>query len=273
MTQSKNQKTRRVVFNQKGGVGKSSIVANLAAISASKGRKTLVIDLDVQGNATQYLLGRERAASVNGAGIDHFFKKLLSYRLDSTGLENFVQETAFPNLSIVPAGAGLSELHAQLEAKHKIYNLRRAVDALEDFDAVFIDTPPAFNFYSLSALIAAQSCLIPFDCDDFSRQAIYRLMENIKEAAFDHNQDLEVEGIVINHFQPRANFPARIVAELEEEGLPVLGTFLSSSVKMRESHAASKPMIHFAPAHKLSHEFLALYEELYDTKAGNKRPK
>lgn len=262
MRATKNQRVRRVVFNQKGGVGKSSIVVNLAAISASRGRKTLVIDLDGQGNATQYLLGRERIAAVNGDGIDHFFKELLTYRVDPRAFEEFIQPTPFPNLYVVPAGAGLSELHAQLEAKHKIFKLRRVVEALDDFDAVLIDTPPAFNFYSLSALIAAEVCLIPFDCDDFSRQAIYGLIENIKEVAFDHNPDLKVEGIVINQFQPRARFPAQIAGELQEEGLPVLRSILSSSVKMRESHAAARPLIHFAPTHKLSREFVTLDHEL-----------
>jgi chromosome partitioning protein len=135
---------------------------------------------------------------------------------------------------------------------------------LEDrYDDVYIDTPPAFNFYTLAALIAADTCLIPFDCDDFSRRALYSLMENVEETRGDHNPDLEVEGIVINQFMSRANLPQRLVGELIDEGLPVLGTRLSASVKMRESHEQCLPLIHLAPRHKLTDEFLALYDEIH----------
>ena len=76
---------------------------------------------------------------------------------------------------------------------------------------MYIDTPPALNFYTRSALIAVERCLIPFDCDDFSRRALYTLLENVKEIQQDHNAALEVEGIVINQFQPRASLPQRLV--------------------------------------------------------------
>lgn len=251
---------RRVVFNQKGGVGKSSITANLAAISASRGNKTLLIDLDPQCNSSQYLLGE---------GVNHvehdvmgFFEQSLSFRLNDGGFDQFVTQTPFENLHLVASSPALGDLHAKLEAKHKIYKLREALDALEGYDAIYIDTPPAFNFYTLSALVAAKGCLIPFDCDEFSRQALYALLENVQETQLDHNRDLHVEGIVVNQYQPRASLPQRIVENLKEDDLPVLNTFLSSSVKMKESHNESLPLIHLAPKHKLTLEFIALYDEL-----------
>jgi cellulose biosynthesis protein BcsQ len=86
---------------------------------------------------------------------------------------------------------------------------RCAGETGRDYDRIYIDTPPALNFYTRSALIAAQGCLIPFDCDDFSRRALYTLLENVQEIQSDHNADLKVEGIVVNQFQPRANLPQR----------------------------------------------------------------
>ena len=157
----------------------------------------------------------------------------------------------------------LEELQGKLESRYKIFKLRDALDELaDDFDAIFIDTPPALNFYTRSALIATQLCLIPFDCDDFSRRALYALMENVQEIRADHNRNLEVEGIVVNQFQPRASLPQKLVQELINEGLPVFKTYLSSSIRIRESHEQAKPMIHLDPKHKLAQEFTALHAEL-----------
>ena len=170
---------RRVIFNQKGGVGKSSITANLAAISAEKGLKTLVVDLDSQCNSTYYLLGREDKGSQ--VTIGDFFEQSLSFKLLSQKPRSFVRSTQYENLDMIAGSVALGKLQAQLESKHKILKLRDLLKSLDDYDAVYIDTPPAYNFYTLSALIAANACLIPFDCDEFSRRALYSLMENVEE--------------------------------------------------------------------------------------------
>ena len=252
---------RRGVFNQKGGVGKSSIAANLAAISAHRGYQTLLVDLDPQANSSQYLLGEHYEGTE--AGIADFYRDCLSFRILADDPITYVTDTGFDCLSVMASGPELVELEAKLAAKHKIYKLRDALTSLEsEFDAIYIDTPPAFNFFTLSALIAAEGCLIPFDCDDFSRRALYRLLENVEETRGDHNPDLHVEGIVINQFMSRANLPARLVDELCNEGLPVLQTRLSTSVKMKESHEQATPLVHLAPRHKLTEQFLNLFEEL-----------
>ena len=254
---------RRVIFNQKGGVGKSTIACNLAAISAAQGKKTLVVDLDVQGNSTQYLLGDKVGDPEQSAA--RFFKDSLSINPFAKGghpLDGLIHETPYANLSVLPSHAEMETLQSRLETRHKIYKLREALESLSGFDLVYIDTPPVLNFFSRSALIAAQSCLIPFDCDAFSREALYNLLEAIEEVRADHNEGLSIEGVVVNQFQARANLPQQIVAELIAEGHPVLNTRLSPSVKVRESHSESKPLIHYAPDHKLTEEFLALHREL-----------
>ena len=259
-------KMRRVIFNQKGGVGKSTITCNLAAISAMEGKRTLVIDLDVQGNSTQYLLGNK--VSDSDKTIALFFKDCLSISLfggnNNSGLESVIHETPFPNLYVIPSHPELEPLQGRLESRFKIFKLREALDKLQGFDAIYMDTPPVLNFYSQSALIAAEKCLIPFDCDTFAREALYTLMQAVTEVKADHNQGLEIEGIIVNQYQKQANLPRQLVDELIAEGLPVLAAMISPSVKVRESHSASQPLIHYVPNHKLSDEYRALYAEIHN---------
>lgn len=253
----------RVIFNQKGGVGKSSITVNLAAIAAAQGKRTLLLDLDPQCNTSQYILGDFFDREQHDTSISKFFNDCLKFKIMEKDPSDYVYTTDYENLYIIPASEELYELQGKLEAKHKIYKLRDALKTLNSqFDEIYIDTPPAFNFFTLSALIGADSVLIPFDCDDFSRRALYSLMDNIEETKGDHNPDLKLEGIVVNQFMPQAKLPAQVVSELEAEGLPILNTKISSSVKMRESHSEGKPLIHMAASHKLTKQFLALYAEL-----------
>jgi len=250
-----------VVFNQKGGVGKSTITCNLAAISASQGLRTLVIDLDPQGNSTSYLLGGP--AAEGQPTVADFFETTLSYSFKSIPPSDFVVETPFENLSVMPSSPALTELVVKLESRQKIYKLREALQQLADtYDRIYIDTAPALNFYTRAALIGATGCLIPFDCDSFSRQALYTLLENVQEIRADHNPGLQVDGIVVNQFQPRANLPQRMVAELIEEGLPVLQPYLPSSVRIRESHEQCLPMIHLDPGHKITLALIELHDGL-----------
>ncbi|USD38312.1 MULTISPECIES: ParA family protein [Ferrimonas] len=254
---------KRVVFNQKGGVGKSSISVNLAAISAARGYRTLLVDLDVQGNSSHYL-GVDEANLPQGKTVADLLKQTVGWFGSMPAPEQFVHKTPFDNLSLLPASPALATLERELEMRYKIYKLRDALKTLDnEFDRIYIDTPPNFNFYSKSALIAADKVLIPFDCDGFSAQAISRLMDNLLELKADHNGKLEAEGIVVNQFNPQARLPQTLVAELAaQDTVPLFSTYLGSSVKMKESHHQQLPLIHLAPGHKLTGQFVSLYEEL-----------
>jgi len=251
---------RSVVFNQKGGVGKSTIACNLAAISATEGIRTLVVDLDTQGNSTHYLTGQDCGGM--DLNVGDFFEQTLSFSFHPEPASSFVHQTPFENLDIMPAHPELSSLESRLESRHKIYKLREAFEELEEYGAIYIDTPPALNFYTQSALIAADHCLIPFDCDAFSRQALYTLLNSVQEIKADHNHGLEIGGIIVNQYQSRAKLPRQLVDELLREGHPVMDTCISASVKVRESHSHCKPMVHYLPSHKVTDEYRALFRQL-----------
>lgn len=272
----------RVVFNQKGGVGKSSITVNLAAISAHEGYRTLLIDLDPQANSSQYLLGDDATYSVNKPAlepnIENYFEDVLGNNQNKSligsaignilktrakGLESYVHQSPFKHLDVIPASPSLGALAHALESKHKIYKLRDALKQLEGrYDRIYIDTPPAFNFFTLSALIAADRVLIPFDCDVFSQRALHTLIENVVETQDDHNDALSIEGIVVNQFQAQAKLPREVVEQLKAEGLPVLNNMLPPSVIMKESHHKNLPLIHLAADHKLTQAYQSLFNEI-----------
>ena len=272
----------RVVFNQKGGVGKSSIAVNLAAISAYQGFKTLVIDLDPQANSSQYILGDDATYTTEKTAlepnIENFYddvlgnnqqKGLLGNAIGSLlkgknkGFDQYIHRSPFKDLDVLPASPSLGNLGHALESKHKIYKLRDAIQSLKgQYDRIYIDTPPAFNFFTLSALITADRVLIPFDCDVFSKRALQSLIANIIETQDDHNDRLEIEGIVVNQFQAQAKLPREVVQQLKDEGLPVLENMLPPSVLMKESHHKNLPLIHLATDHKLTQAYQALFNEI-----------
>lgn len=252
---------RRIIFNQKGGVGKSSITVNLAALSAASGKKTLLIDLDIQGNSSHYL-GVDINAK-NDRTVADLLDQTVSWFSTSTPIKQFPQATAYKNLDIIPSSPRLTALEPELERRYKIYKLRDALDELEsEYERIYIDTPPNLNFYSKAGLIAAHKLLIPFDCDSFSHQALLTLMDNLAELRDDHNRNLKLEGVVVNMFNAQAKFPAQIIENVRDLGLPLLEPFIPQSVKMKESHYHQKPLVYFAPKHKLAESFQALYDSL-----------
>lgn len=251
----------RVVFNQKGGVGKSSITCNLAAVSASLGNRTLVVDLDVQGNSSHYLGFDD--VETSDATVAHYLSQRSGFFNSGRKPVDFVHETPFENLFVMPASPELAHVEKDLESRYKIYKLRDALQDLEaEFDHIFIDTPPNFNFYSKSALIAANELLIPFDCDSFSLHALHILMDNVFELKEDHNPNLELGGVVVNQYNSQARLPQQLVEVLHGDQLPVYASFLPASVKMKESHCARKPLIHLAASHKLTKALESLFGDV-----------
>ena len=163
---------RRVVFNQKGGVGKTSIVCNLAAMSAASGLRTLVIDLDPQANSTHYLLGND-APEANPSLAD-FFDQTLSLRIFSDPPDRFVHRTPYEGLDILPAHPDLAELQTRLESRYKIFKLRDALNRVGRYKAMYIDTLAEVHFRRgdrKKAIQLAEQCIkLEPDDEHFTKQ-------------------------------------------------------------------------------------------------------
>ena len=218
------------------------------------------MDLDPQSNSTHYPLGR-LGKEIFPNGFD-CFNEWLRFTSRVGGPRACIHSSPFKGLDVLPSHPDLEELQAKLEMRYKMFKLRELLLSLSEYNEIFLDTPPAWNSYTRSAMISSERCLIPFDCDAFSRQVLYTLLQQVLEISSDHNSQLKLDGIVANQFQPQALLPRQLLEEMLAEDLSVLETKLSSSIKIRESHQHCKPLVFMDLQHKMTLEFRNLYHEL-----------
>lgn len=248
----------RVLYNQKGGVGKTTLAVNLAACAAQKGLRTLLIDSDPQGNGTSYILGDKQPEKT----LADFYESSLHLNLFRQSLSDYVSiHTKIPNLHLVACNRDLENLRTKLENKHKIMKLKEGLKN-NTYDHIYIDPPPANDFFSLSCLIAANEILIPIDCDAFSVRAATEIKNTIEEVMLDHNPNLKILGIVVNQYQKGTKHSAEIVKALSQIGFQVLEPFIPSSVKVRESHSENKPVVVGHKDHPVTQAILKLFNDL-----------
>lgn len=229
----------RVLFNKKGGVGKSSLTVNLAAISASKGLRTLVLDLDTQCNASRYL-GKENADKESS--IFELFDQTITFHLRKKPASEYCQPTDYENLYIIPGSAQLGDIESELSSRHKIYKLKDALQQLAgEFDRIYIDTPPALNFFSLSALIGVDTVLIPIDCDDFAIQGLKSLQQQIAEITEDHNETCKSRGSLPISIWPMPGCPARLLISLSPKVIRLSPTIFHSRLRCVNPISSKNP--------------------------------
>jgi chromosome partitioning protein len=259
---------RRVftIANQKGGVGKTTTAVNLAAALAVQGLKTLVIDLDPQGNASTALGIAERQS-----GTPSSYEVLLG----DIALERAVQRSPHSDLlfcvpsTIDLAGAEI-ELVSMVARENRLRNALAGLadPALADFDYVFVDCPPSLGLLTINALVAAPEVLIPIQCEYYALEGVSQLMRNIEMVKAHLNPQLEVTTVVLTMYDGRTKLADQVAEEVRQYfGNKVLRTLIPRSVKVSEAPGYSMTIIDYDPGSRGAMSYLDASRELNDRTA------
>lgn len=245
------------IFNQKGGVGKTTTSINLSAGLGKLGKKILLIDLDPQGNST------------SGLGLE---KRELEYLIyDVLAMDLPVKEAIFPtsaeNLSIIPSNSELAGLEIEL-AKEGNWEERlknKLKDIKDDYDFIFIDCPPSLGILSVISLIASDSVIIPIQCEYFALEGVSQLFETIELVRRSYNTDLEIEGVVLSMFDGRTNLSIQVVEEVKNffKG-KVYTSIIPRNVRLAEAPSHGLSIMDYDARSKGAESYMDLAEEFLD---------
>lgn len=193
------------IINQKGGVGKTTTAVNLSALLGAMGQRVLMIDLDPQGNTT------------SGLGMEVDDKSIYEVIMGRMKLTDVMEETEFKNLSIAGSDVRLANAELELvEVEKREYRLKTAVQSVQqDFDFIFIDCPPSLGLLTINALGAADSVLIPIQCEYYALEGVASLMNTISRVKKTINPHLEIEGVLLTMLDGRTNLGLQVVDEVK----------------------------------------------------------
>lgn len=228
------------IVNQKGGVAKTTTVVNLSAYLAKAGKKVLVIDIDPQGNAT------------SGLGIDRDHLELCIYDvlINDIPMAGVIQPTEVEGLSVLPATISLAGAEIELvSSANREQKLKNALEEeKEHFDYIIIDCPPSLGLLTLNALTAADSLIIPIQCEYYALEGLGQLMNTFQLVKKHLNSSLEIEGVLLTMFDARTNLAIQVVDEVKEffKG-KVFGAIIPRNVRLSEAPSHGKPISLYDP--------------------------
>ena len=243
------------IANQKGGVGKTTTAINLGAALAMRGHRTLLIDLDPQGNAS------------TGLGVGRDTRELSTYDLilgDAIALEIAIP-TEVGNLSIIPATMDLSSADTELMAStQRVKHLRNALKQYETpFDFILIDCPPSLNLLTINAFVAADSILVPLQAEFFALEGLSQLLLTVREVRGSANADLRLEGVVLTMFDGRNNLCQQVEQDVREHmGDLVFETRIPRNVRLSEAPSYAMPVMNYDPASRGAIAYRSLANEM-----------
>lgn len=226
------------VVNQKGGVGKTTSTVNLAAAVAAKGFRVLLVDIDPQGNAT------------SGLGVNKRELKLSSYDviINAKPATDVIIKSDYENLSILPASMALAGAELELvdmnRRESKIRNSMAVISV--DYDFIFMDCPPSLGLITLNALCAADSVLVPIQCEYYALEGLSQLMSTIRQIKKLYNPHIEIEGVLLTMYDGRLNLTHQVVDELKQYfPKKVYGTAIPRNVKLSEAPSYGMPILYY----------------------------
>ena len=222
------------ITNQKGGVGKTTTSVNLSACVAEAGKRTLLIDIDPQGNATSGL-------GKSGEGELSVYDILL----EGASAREAAIDTGYDGLMLIPAAIELAGAEIELVgADNREGLLKRALEEIRnDYDYIFIDCPPSLGLLTLNALTAADSVLVPIQCEYYALEGVGQLMNTVKLVRMKLNPGLQVEGIVLTMFDARTNLGAQVVQEVRRHFADeVFSTLIPRNVRLSEAPSYALPI-------------------------------